>query len=187
MATVIDRFQIRATFCLISVNDFQKEISDRWGAKRGADPFNQPYLFGLIALLKALAEDASERGEAEQMEVMFDEQKYLSRYAKDSYRQVREFFDPSIHCLLPSEPWFRDDRTFLPLQAADLVAGNMRLAAEGEPLSGSIGTICPSLDISEHSKSFDKAALQYSSRAIWTLLRSIRENRPYRDVWKDEP
>lgn len=34
--------------------------------------------------------------------------------------------DPTIRTLMPAQSWFRDDQEFLPLQAADLAAGDVR-------------------------------------------------------------
>jgi len=66
-----------------------------------------------------------DRGWREQFEMIFDENVIFGSSAKTLYPMVKacgELLEPQAARLLPIEPLFRNDRDFLPLQAADLFA-----------------------------------------------------------------
>ena len=56
------------------------------------------------------------------MEFFFDEHVIFGPRAKAWYPVVRAMAEPNLRALMPVEPLFRDDKSTMPLQAADLTA-----------------------------------------------------------------
>ena len=82
----------------------------------------------------------------------------------------------SRRAVMPYHPTFRSDKVFLPLQAADMVAGEMRLLAEDYPDNPQfIGHLCPHLPLSKWIRDIGEADMEASHEH---LLRSLdREER----------
>ena len=55
-------------------------------------------------------------------EFYFDENVILGPRAKAWYPVIRAMSEPRLRAIMPVEPFFRDDKTTMPLQAADLTA-----------------------------------------------------------------
>src|SRR5687768_17428435 len=56
------------------------------------------------------------------MEFFFDENVIFGPRAKAWYLVIRAMSPPNVRARMPVEPFFRNDKTTMPLQAADLTA-----------------------------------------------------------------
>lgn len=83
--------------------------------------FKSPYFHAFQVMLMAASCETERIGLRERFEIIFDEHKSEGHKAKAFYPQLRTLM-PTYQDLMPVEPQFRDDKEFLPLQAADMTA-----------------------------------------------------------------
>jgi hypothetical protein len=102
----------------------------------------------------------------EPFEIIFDRQVNYEPKIRIWYPCLRRLYiesiDPVAEKLLPNEVLFRDDKEFLPLQAADVIAWHFRMLKEGQSsqfewVANSLAGIIP---VSRFSKHFDGESLQ---------------------------
>jgi hypothetical protein len=108
---------IRTLSVTVDIADFLRIWAPRLGR-----PASEPYFFPFQAIHAAIAYDLLSQGQTEHCEIFFDENKIFGPRAKVWYPVIRHGFLPEIQGILPVEPFFRDDKEILPLQAADLTA-----------------------------------------------------------------
>lgn len=85
-----------------------------------------PYIMLFYSLILKLAEWQHQNRVTLPTDFVFDEQGPVGEEAVIWYRYMKHIQEPHIAALMGSTPIFRDDKRFLPLQAADLVAFHMR-------------------------------------------------------------
>jgi uncharacterized protein DUF3800 len=161
MASVIDRssglLEIAARVDLQA----HRKIGERWAhvkAKRGDlqrfHTMDQPYMMLVQYVIVTAVTEAVARGATAPIEIIFDEQSLFEQSVRASYPELREIErdagDRERSAVLPVQPWFRDDKECVILQAADLLAGELRLASEGYSDNPEfVGTLCPHLRVSK--------------------------------------
>jgi hypothetical protein len=146
MARVIERSDVTVIGRAIDLAAFNRVFKAGSWVGVGKHAVTQPYILLLEQALHTAVTVAVRRGCTKPIEVIFDN--HLS--FKDSvlrgyndYLQIEEPF-PERRAVMPVQPWFRDDEDFLALQAADLLAGDMRLMEEkrfGVNVPSVIGTL----------------------------------------------
>ena len=175
LASLIDRLPIRATYSVVHLRSFEMLITRRL-ADGSRDAFREPYLWALHHLATALAADALERGEHHQIEMIVDNHDQMKGPAKAFYGALRDALvasQPELRMVLPADLWFRDDRDFLPLQAADMLAGEWRRAAEGVDTGP---WLCPNVAISARSTMFGGEPLRQDIDAAIKFVASIPDD-----------
>ena len=117
--------------------------SHRAASKFAGKPFkdakrhggNQPYLLLMPTVIMAVATATRQRNPAhKRVELFLDEHNVFKADILNGYPDMLralETIDPAVRERMPSQPWFRDDSEFLPLQAADLIAGSVRRGSLG--------------------------------------------------------
>src|SRR5439155_4541192 len=102
---------------------------------RGHHTMRQPYVMLFHYMLVSAVSEAVDRGQIRPMEIVFDEQTVFRPAIVAEYQGLRdeELSHPKRLAVMPLLPGFRDDREFVILQAADLLAGDIRLTAENSP------------------------------------------------------
>ena len=87
-----------------------------------------PYLVCFFTLLFAVhaEQELSPAYRDMQMDIICDEQDDVGKEAAWWYDTFKQFCPPAIRRRIGHQPIFRNDKLFLPLQAADLYVGNMR-------------------------------------------------------------
>jgi len=108
----------------ITVLDLTVELDDFlkiWAPHLGR-PAREPYFLPFQMVHVSIAYELLEQGYTDRCEVFFDENKIFGPRAKAWYPVMRHSFPEEIQGILPVEPFFRDDKEILPLQAADLTA-----------------------------------------------------------------
>jgi len=169
LSKVVDRDDL---LCIPARVDLQvhKQISARWshikkGKKKDPQRFHsmaEPYVLLAQYAIMATVAEAVERGATDPIEIIFDEQSLFAPTIINSYMEFRATeSDPARLAVMPLHPIFRSDKTFVLLQAADMLAGEFRLIAENYPDNPSfIGTLCPSLPVSKHVADMDEPTLE---------------------------
>lgn len=119
------------SFVSLDTDEFREETENIVWDKPGKHLLNSPYVYALLRLFGHLQQTATLMAMSgqtfERVEIFVDENLTYKQTVRDAYGEFAEatFFD-SIK--MPSEPWFRDDKEFLPLQAADFIAGALRVS-----------------------------------------------------------
>ncbi|MBI1750058.1 MAG: DUF3800 domain-containing protein [Acidobacteria bacterium] len=130
LARTLNAYRVRSIHFAIDLPAFQNGMAEHW-----ARPHKNPYFLGYLLMLAGVCVDAQDWGYKEQVEIIFDEHVIFSQRVKLWYPLFKEMwdgYDPELAALYPSEPLFRDDKTFPPLQAADLMAWLLRKSYAGE-------------------------------------------------------
>jgi Protein of unknown function (DUF3800) len=100
------------------------------GKKELLTRFGNPYFLAFCMIMK----DYSQRLEMEHsddiVDFIFDTQEELGEKAVGYWMAMREFFPEKYRKYIPNEPVHRDEKIFLPLQAADLIAWQTRRRLE---------------------------------------------------------
>ncbi|MEX0809930.1 MAG: DUF3800 domain-containing protein [Dongiaceae bacterium] len=98
--------------------------------------FSSPYFYCFQAIMIPLAIHQSKMGDEVRVpiEFIFDEQGGLGDEARALYKMIRSDLSQELQGLLSVEPIFRDDKLVMPLQAADVLAWNIRRHCQsGDP------------------------------------------------------
>ena len=90
-----------------------------------------PYYYAYNTFISAATIDLWEKGEREPFEFIVDEHPSLGPRTKEWYPVARACMRQPIRDIMPTEPLPRNDHDFLPLQAADMIAGLERDARVG--------------------------------------------------------
>lgn len=132
LAAVLDRDDITMVYSSVALQPHStmeyyigKSVVD---ARR--HPYNQPYLLALATIVLNVALEVRQRGGDQRVEIILDEHVIFQRDAAKVFEQLCEVAPDWLKRLLPNQLYFRDDREFIPLQAADLLMGHFRMTAE---------------------------------------------------------
>jgi len=152
---IIKRHASKAIHCTTEIKSFDAILGEIPGA------LSNPYCHSLSAVLAGIGLEACDWN-AERVEVIFDEQDKYSELIRNVYPFFRSRLDPELQKVLPSEPMFRPDHDFLPLQAADMLAWLLRNATNGRRTEWEwIATeLMPSIPMSEHSSFYTHERLE---------------------------
>lgn len=146
--------------------DAFKRVSERWPKREGKHGFNLPYLLCFWSVLSATAKEAIDLGSNEPTEVVFDNFDKYRLLVREIYPSIYAQFGP-LHRTLALDPRFEDDRRVAPLQAADLLASEARLAGNTrDQFESWTRRWCPRLRVSSHSVLFDEARLEAFERGF---------------------
>ena len=97
-------------------------------------PLDNVFVIPALAILGSVGHEQVERGKQEQCEVIFDKQEIFAPRLQIMYPEIRASLCASNPALavLPRQPRFEDDKEYLPLQAADMLAWIVRHVESGE-------------------------------------------------------
>ena len=128
LARVANRFQLKYIYYVMDLEAFERHAVGR------GKPFNDPYFWGFYAIVFAAGFDLLSQKHTDRFEIIFDEQTTIGGWAKALYPMTRALlWPPEVRAILPVEPVFRNDKDFLPLQAADLFAWSVRVGTVQDP------------------------------------------------------
>lgn len=126
LGRVIDKHQPWSLICSVSKSQYDEIVAP-------VAPYNlkNPYFACFYALVLGLPRIHKARGLSIPVDFVFDEQLGLGSDAAMFYEyMVESSLPPDTQTLLGSTPIFRDDRSVLPLQAADMLAWHVRRMSE---------------------------------------------------------
>jgi hypothetical protein len=89
---------------------------------------NEPYLMALLSALLTIGTEAHRFNQP--VEIVVDDHSVFKAAAREHYAALLEKVPEWLRKRLPSELYFRDDRDFVVLQAADLLMGHLRMGVE---------------------------------------------------------
>lgn len=97
-------------------------------------PANEPYFWSFHITIQSIGWALIDTSPDYDIpyEVYFDEHVVFGPRAKAWYPVIRAMAEPKLKALMPVEPFFRDDKKTMPLQAADLTAWMSRRDKEGD-------------------------------------------------------
>ena len=128
---IIKRFPPEKAIYFINDLIAWKQIVREIKVKTLADP----HFHGFNAVISGVCNEVLDSGVDEQIEVIFDEHVIFGPRVSLWYPVLKELIELTnneklsrIKNILPPAPMFRDDRHFLPLQAADILAWLLRTA-----------------------------------------------------------
>jgi hypothetical protein len=115
-------------------------------------PLNQPYLSLCQQIFIAAVNAAIAKKATAPIDIILDEHDPFHDSVKREFGILADWEkNPQRRALLPHQPIFRDDKDFVVLQAADMLAGDLRLKAENYPNKPSfVGKLCPHLKTSTY-------------------------------------
>lgn len=121
LAQIINQFGFQAVHATIDSVAFADTIKKH----SHLTPMTMPYWHAFNYVVYAVCRELLDRGEKVPCELIFDDTPFRER-VKAWYPMVRIVLDDQERAVLPLEPLFRDDLTFVPLQAADMIAWSCR-------------------------------------------------------------
>jgi hypothetical protein len=135
-ADIIQRNILYKIECSVSVSAFQSVIKGRFfPSNRHARILDDYYVWVFNNLVARLCEGIWYRGYRHPFDIFFDEQLKHGPRARKLYKIACDLTKPRYRRVLPTEPIFRNDNDFRPLQAADMFAWLTRKKYNGEDMS----------------------------------------------------
>jgi hypothetical protein len=170
LAQLLNRDTLTEIVAIIDVRG-HANVSRELGVA-GKHPFSEPYMLAFGQILMGAAAEALARGATGPIEMFFDNHDVFQPIYQRLYPLMRAHLDsPQHQAVLPAQPWFRDDHEFVVLQAADMVAGQVRLTGEQRAPSWML-EMCPKLRVSGFSHIFREEEIR---GLLADLGRSARE------------
>jgi hypothetical protein len=134
---VIEDFVSASVSCVVHTEALKRVLAETrlWQAIPESDrgSLDNPYYFAFAAIISMMSRHSKEIGLSEPVDFIFDNESEKVQ-ALAAWEHMKRQSLPSIRKLLGETPMYRDDRTTLPLQAADLLAWWIRKwTLEDEP------------------------------------------------------
>jgi hypothetical protein len=148
MAKVVDRDDLFEVAVVADLADYERIIGP-WSEVPGNHSLRHPYLMLCEYVLSACITEAVNRGCTRPMEIVYDEHKKFRPMFTAAYSDCLEVSkeDPERLAVMPIQPWFRDDKEFVVLQAADMLAGETRLLPVTDKPAPLVEGLCPKLKL----------------------------------------
>jgi hypothetical protein len=136
LASVINdpRFDLEALHVTLDINYYATRFAgldvDDPDISRTVRAIAKPYFYVYMLFVFGACFSAFDRRENQRCELIFDEHPSLGDRVKTWYPVARAFLSERERRISPVEPLTQDDKEFMPLQAADMVAWLQRRATE---------------------------------------------------------
>jgi len=117
LSDVLLRYAKKRIECSILVKDYRAVVKGH--VPKAVD---SPYFLAFHNVIARFCDDCWANGINRKVEIFFDDNKVFGQRAKRWYPMVRDLVPSSHRRVLPAEPFFRDDKLVMPLQAADMSA-----------------------------------------------------------------
>jgi len=178
MAKVIDRPDLLNVGALLDLDAFARIKG--WSHLGGDHTLNRPYLQLFQYVFVSTITEGVDHGGTRPLEIVFDNHDKYRPVIVESYPEIRELErdDPARYALAPLLPGFRDDKDFVMLQAADLVAGQLRLVAENGENADFLVDLTPNLRMSKWFRAISDDDLSQINEMTLTKDRNniLRDN-----------
>jgi hypothetical protein len=112
-------------------------IQDYEDIMRGNVPpeVDSHYFFAFHRFIAHTCAGLERRGRTEQVDFFFDKNLVFGDRANKWFSMAADLIPKSQRGILPTEPKFRDDKGFMPLQAADMFSWLVRVSYNDDPIS----------------------------------------------------
>lgn len=117
---LINKYRLAPVKACVRFDDFKAVLAQNRG------PFKEPSYFALAEILIGVIGTLRLQPQREKVEFFFDEDLVSQQELKDAYGTLKRILPPQDAGLIENEPLFRDDKAYMPLQAADLFAWHVR-------------------------------------------------------------
>ncbi|MGD0864656.1 MAG: DUF3800 domain-containing protein [Rhizomicrobium sp.] len=127
LARIINRYPKITTYSMIDLEGH----AQTWGKR--PKPQSDPYFWAYQATIMAVCHTLWDAGWRERFEIIYDEDVIFGPRARLWYpviKRMMEILYPDQSAILPTDPMFKSDDDFLPLQAADMFAWCRRNATD---------------------------------------------------------
>jgi hypothetical protein len=173
MARVINRPDLLNVGALLDLHAFARIRG--WSHLKDDHSMNRPYMQLFQYVFVSTITEGVDHGGSRPMEIVFDNHDKFRPVIVDGYPELRELErdDTARYALTPLLPGFRDDKDFVMLQAADLVAGQMRLAAEDGEDADFMYDLTPNLRVSKWFTAIGDDELSQINEMILSKHREI--------------
>lgn len=122
LAEIIKSGVIASTFAIVRRDEFL-EFTARHGTPKS---MRSPYFILYHGVISATLRSMRELKIDDKVDFIFDEQFKQSDVVQSGYSELVQIMEPTLLAHLGGRPIHRDDKQFLPLQAADLLAWHIR-------------------------------------------------------------
>jgi len=120
----------RAMYFTTPFAAFHQKLTDDLPAR--TKRYSSAYLIGSIFLMNAIDAEIKDRGLRDDLvEVIFDKHDIFSKRMEVIYPLLCQFAEKHYGMKYPPSPTYRDDREFVPLQLADMLAWSLRRMYNG--------------------------------------------------------
>ena len=186
LARIINKYAKTVTWSVIDMEAHRK----LWA--KLPKPRSEPYFWPFQNTIMAACFTLWDAGLREPFEVIFDEQVIFGPRAKLWYpvlRAVGQHREPEASTILPVDPMFRNDRDFLPLQAADLYAWTIRKGTNEPDYAGFHWLLSElsSVKTTDYSQYYDldrmQSVLDQSSQFVRYGAVPDEIVEKYREIW----
>ena len=169
LAALVDQYADTATLSIIDLDAHSKT----WG-RTEHKPLNEVYFWPFQNTILASCFELWDQKRRERFEIIFDEQVVFGPRAKAWYPAIRDTLrhrEPGPHSIMPVDPLFRTDDEFMPLQAADFLAGCCRRRLGGDQQFDWLLEGLPTIHTSDHSQHYDLKRMQSVTDEAERLVR----------------
>lgn len=124
---IIQKHAMLRVSCSMRRDDYRELFGDRFfRAGSALRKINHPYFFCFWALIHGIIDFQRQNGWDTSIDFIFDEQGGMGTETVRWHPIFKKTAPPHLQSYFGSPPIFRDDKEFLPLQAADLYAWSIR-------------------------------------------------------------
>ncbi len=173
MAKVVDRDDLFEIGIALDLHAYQKVFGPWKTVDGGRHGLRHPYLLLCEFVLSECVTEAVKRGSTKPLEIVYDEHRKYRLMFTDAYKHFLEVEQtaPERLAVMPFQPWFRDDQDFVMLQAADMLAGELRLSPVDDKPAPLQEILCPKLKAS----GFFHVIVESDMRDLDMFVRAHRE------------
>jgi len=187
LANIIMDYASAGTYSIVRQDDYNALIRGKV-----AKPIDHPYWLMCHSIMGLVFEWGIDNGIAEQINFIFDEQHGQSDQVLETYSAFYDQADPKLRRLFGACPVYLNDRTTLPLQAADMLAWHLRRSyfemERGVILRSDIMDMLST--VNTYKKVWTKASLEKFISSVETVGRqsgkvTFHENRRMEEMFPD--
>ena len=177
MASVIDRDDIMEIAVVMDLQAFDR-VSENWKHIKGHHAMRVPYVALYSFVLNVVVIEAIKRGHDKPIELVFDNQDAYKKTILECYDDIliAESQNPLFRSVLPVMPGFRDDKEFVLLQAADLLAGELRLMSPDDDAESMFGSLCPKLKSGGYFHMITETQMRYLDQYVRDFIANERRD-----------
>lgn len=128
LVQILNSDEFMAISCTVDIDAFNKYI-----VPLQKKPINDPFFLSCQAITRSMCIELLRQ--KERFELVFDEHSIIGPHVKRWYPVLKLMLTKDEEAVFPTEPLFRNDKEFMPLQAADLLAWLLRRELDGKPHS----------------------------------------------------
>ena len=173
-AAIIKKHVVGGFACVMPIEDYKGVF-----AGKISKVMDNPYFLTFYGVIQTLMAMQHLVGDDRTVDFVFDEQGKQVGQALSAWKYFKQFATPEAGVFIGNPPISRDDKTFLPLQAADILAWKTRRNIM-DKASGEVHPVIPSLStLNCVVETWTKDRLQSMYDRVDVMRRSLGHAFPY--------